>query len=123
MKKILAMLLAVGLVVSMLAGCGGGADADNPNLGVYKIQSLSGMTIEDLNDLLGEDYSEMITIELKAGGKGEMTVEGDGGKIKWSMDGDNITIEDASDSLTGTLVDGVMTLDFDGEEVVMVKAE
>ena len=122
MKKVLAMILAALLAVSMLTACGGGGK-DDPNVGVYNLDTMAGMTMDELEELLGEDMSEMLIIELKAGGKGSMTVEGEEGNIKWEMDGDNITISDSSDELKGTLVDGTLTLDFDGEECTFVKAE
>ena len=123
MKKFVAMMLAAFMVMALLAGCGGKADEDNPNLGTYKLQSLAGMTVEELKDLIGEDMSESFIFEMKAGGKGVFTVDGEAGDVKWEMDGDTITISDSSDEMTGTLADGTLTIEIEGEELVMVKTE
>ena len=123
MKKIIAMLLAALMVMSVLVGCGGGGDEDNPNLGTYKLQSLAGMSVEELKDLIGEDMSESFIFEMKSGGKGVFTVDGEAGDVKWEMDGDTITISDGSDEMTGTIADGTLTIEIEGEELVMVKSE
>lgn len=115
MKKHIALLLALVMVFALTA-CGGEKDND-PNLGKYV-----GATVEvfgeDMN--ISEIYSEGENcIELRSGGKCVFTLDGDSASGKWKLDGNDIvlTIEDMDS--TGTLKDGVLTIDFMGEGIMM----
>ena len=115
MKKHIALLLALVMVFALTA-CGGEKDND-PNLGKYV-----GATVEvfgeDVN--ISEIYSEGENyIELRSGGKCVFTLDGDSASGKWKLDGNDIvlTIEDMDS--TGTLKDGVLTIDFMGEGIMM----
>ena len=115
MKRNIALLLALVMVFTLVA-CGGKTDNDT-NLGKYV-----GATVE----VFGEDVniSEIYPdgenyIELRSGGKCVFTLDGDSASGKWKLDGSDIilTVEDADP--TGTLKDGVLTIDFWGEGITM----
>ena len=125
--KIVSVLLAFMLVLA-LAACGGsgggGAAADDPNLGVYKLSSLMGFSLEEYAEMLEitpEEAADSMTLELKADGKADMTIDGDAQTLDWSVDGDAITLTDGEESLEGTIADGVITLDIEGMEMSFTK--
>ena len=105
-KKLACMLLAA-MLVTMLCACGGSSEPD-PNAGLYTGSSaeMSGMTL-DLADLFGDDF----TIELKDGGKGVFTYDGESYNIKWTLDGTTFHAEGRGAELDGTLSDGTMVLE------------
>lgn len=126
MKKstLYSLFLALTLVF-VLAACGGsGGDADDPNLGMYKLQSMMGFTLSEYAEMMEiteEEAADSMTLELKSGGKATFTTDGDPSNLNWSVDGDTITLSDSQDTLEGTIADGVITLDFEGVELVLAK--
>lgn len=105
MKKIAAILLTIAMLLS-LAACGGGEP--DPNAGKYQGISAKalGMTMAMSEVYLGETW-----VELKSGGKGTVMLDGDDFPMKWTLDGEAITITiDGVDSV-GRLADGVITVD------------
>lgn len=121
MKRTLSILLVAVLLLGVLTACGSKAD---PNLGVYKLESLSGMTVEEFAELLGEDVEatkDFMTVELKADGKATFTTEGEANEVTWKLDGDKLSLTADGDTLEGTLKDGKITLDLDGESVTLGK--
>lgn len=108
MKKILALLLTVVMLLS-LAACGGGEP--DPNAGVY--QGVRGemdgivLTMEELYP--GESY-----LELKDGGKADLVLEGDKITGKWTLEGDKFNLVVEGEDCPGTLKDGIVTFDFTG---------
>lgn len=106
MKKIIALLLALAMLLS-LAACGGSTEED-PNAGKYlgTTAKALGMTME-----MSEVYPGETWLELKSGGKGTIMLDGDDFSMKWTLEGEAITITiDGVDSI-GTLADGVITVD------------
>lgn len=110
MKKSVLSKLAVMLLAAMmtvLAGCGSD-DANDPNLGLYKAKSaeMSGFTVgvEDV-------FEGGFTLELMKKGKARLEADGDGGKMKWTLDGNKFHAEGGGAVLDGTLSDGVMVLE------------
>ena len=106
MKKIIALLLALAMVLS-LAACGGSAEED-PNAGKYL-----GTTAKALGMVMpmSDIYEGETWLELKSGGKGTIMLDGDDFSMKWTLEGEAITITiDGVDSI-GTLADGVITVD------------
>ena len=104
MKKIIAILLAIAMLLS-LAACGGGEP--DSNLGKYQGISAKalGMTMD-----MSEVYPGETWVELKSGGKGTVMLDGDDFPMKWTLDGEAITITiDGVDSV-GRLADGVITV-------------
>ena len=105
MKKIIAILLTIAMVLS-LAACGGGEP--DPNAGKYQGISASalGMTMD-----MSEVYPGETWVELKSGGKGTVMLDGDDFPMKWTLDGEAITITVEDVDSVGTLADGVITVD------------
>ena len=115
MKKLFALMMALIMTLCLCACGGGGGDAaaEDPNLGMYTCvgTSISGMD-------MGVDGE---WIELKSGGKVDvflLGVEVDG---TYTLEGEAITFELDGETAGGTLVDGVMTIDFWGMECVYEK--
>ena len=105
MKKIVAILLTIAMLLS-LSACGGGEP--DPNAGKYQGISAKalGMTMA-----MSELYPGETWVELKSGGKGTVMLDGDDFPMKWTLDGEAITITiDGVDSV-GRLADGVITVD------------
>ena len=90
----------------------------DPNAGVYVAKSceFSGMELE-----VESIFEGGLSIELKAGGRGVMTMGGDDYNVRWNLEGENITISDSSGELTGTLVGDTMTLDISGVMFTLVR--
>ena len=105
MKKIVAILLTIAMVLS-LAACGGGEP--DPNAGKYQGISAKalGLTME-----MSEVYPGETWVELKSGGKGTVMLDGDDFPMKWTLDGEAITITVEDVDSVGTLADGVLTVD------------
>lgn len=124
--KIVSVLLAFMLVLA-LAACGGssgGAAADDPNLGVYKLSSLMGFSLEEYAKMLEitpEEAADSMTLELKSDGKADMTIDGETQTLDWSLNGDALTLTDGQESLEGTLTDGAITLNIEGMEMTFAK--
>ena len=105
MKKIISILLTLVLLLS-LAACGGGEP--DPNAGKY--QGISAKALGITMDM-SEVYPGETWVELKSGGKGTVMLDGDDFPMKWTLDGEAITITiDGVDSV-GRLADGVITVD------------
>ena len=103
-KGILSLVVAMMIAVTLLAGCGGGKATGYE--GKYVSVSGEAMGIE----LTGEEI-EGWAIELKNGGKGTMTLEGDTANIDWSIEGETITIKVEGEEMTGTIKDGNIVID------------
>lgn len=119
MKRILAFLLSAVMLLSLCA-CG----ADDPNIGVYKLSKVMGFTIEDyaeIAEISAEEAAELFVLELKAGNKAVFTIEGDATDVNWKLDGETFTLYDDAESMEGALVDGTLTLNVEGFEIVLVK--
>ena len=104
MKKILALTVAALLVVALLAGCGGGEVTGHEGKYLSVAGEMMGIS------MTGEDM-EGWEIELKAGGKGKMMVDGTSAGIKWSLDGSDITIKVQGEEMKGTLENDVIVID------------
>lgn len=118
MKRILAILLTLAMLLS-LAACGGSAEED-PNAGKYlgTTAKALGMTME-----MSEIYPGETWVELKSGGKGTVMLDGDDFSVKWSLEGEAITISIQGEDSVGTLKNGVICIDFMdmGVEMTFVK--
>ena len=101
------------LVIILLVSCIGGGNADDPNLGVYNATSCVAVGME-----LGADGE---WIELKAKGKVDMLLLGSEYSGKWKLDGENFVLTQAGTDYSGTLKNGVLTLDFAGMVYTFVK--
>lgn len=108
MRKSLKSVTVIGLVITMcmLTACGGGGRADDKYIG--KWVSVSGEALGVT--LSGEDISGF-GLELKSGGKAQITVEGKSQGVKWTNDDTSITVKAGKTEMVGTL--GKDTIVFD----------
>ena len=106
MKKIIAILLTLTMLLS-LAACGGSAEED-PNAGKYiGISAAVGGFSMPMSDI----YPGETWIELKSGGKGDIMLDGDSYGLKWTLEGEVFTLTiDGVDSV-GTLSGGDIAID------------
>ena len=106
MKKLLAILLTLAMLLS-LAACGGSTEED-PNAGKYigVSAALGGFSMPMSDIYPGETW-----IELKSGGKGAIMLDGDDFKLKWSLEGEDITVTVEGVDSVGTLKSGNIVID------------
>ena len=104
---ILGALALIGILFFAARG-GSGSKASDPNLGLYKatVAEMYGLVL-NADDI----YEEGFTIELKENGVCEIISDGDKGRGNWTLEGDQLTIDDGHSSITGTLSDGVLKLE------------
>lgn len=104
MKKLIAMLMVVTMMVGLVA-CSSEPD---PNAGKYIAVTATALGIEmPIEDVLeGETW-----IELKNGGKGDLMLDGQKFGLKWTLEGEDITITIQGEDSYGTLADGAITVD------------
>ncbi|MDD5914247.1 MAG: hypothetical protein PUC62_08205 [Oscillospiraceae bacterium] len=60
---------------------------------------------------MSEVYPGETWVELKSGGKGTVMLDGDDFPMKWTLDGESITISIEEVDSVGRLTDGVITVD------------
>jgi len=112
MKKALAILLALTLLLG-LAACGGGG-ASNPAVGTWI--GLYTKFVGD--DDSARDTSSPFTLELKSNGKGTHHRDDLDINVEWKLDGENVSMTETFMGLkleyTGTLQDGELHL-FNGD--------
>ena len=92
-----------------LVACG--SSEPDPNAGIYygTYGTYSGFSMAA--DKLFEGGC---SLELKNGGKGEITLGADSFNIKWSLDGEAITVSIQGEESVGTLKDGIIQIEFLG---------
>ena len=105
MKKRIAILLAIVMLLS-LAACGGGEP--DPNAGKY--QGISAKAFGLAMDM-SEVYPGETWVELKSGGKGTVMLDGEDFPMKWTLNGEAITITVDDVDSVGRLAEGVITVD------------
>ena len=107
-KVALFAVIGVLVLAALFAifGGTGGSKADDPNLGRYEGVSCVIMGM----DLGAEDE----WIELKAKGKAEICLMGEEYSGTWTLEGESFTLTQHGDKFTGSLKDGVLTVDFSG---------
>ena len=136
MKRTIAIVILAVLLLSLFAACGKGGGKDNGEskyIGLYKFSKMSSddmtMTVQEYAELFEMDVEEaakFITVELKSGGKGVFASDGDNTDITWKVDGEKLILtgtndDGTEDSFEGTIKDGVITLNFDGEILELTK--
>jgi len=97
MKKLLSIILAVVMLLSLVA-CGGGGRADDAYVGKWISVAGTAMGIT----LTGEDI-EGFSLDLEAGGKGTMSIDGDAAKIKWTNDDTTLTLSVSGEDFVGSV--------------------
>ena len=124
MKKAIAIVLLAVMILGLLAACGGGNSGDKKLLGTYKLYMLADMTIQEYADLFEvsvEEAEKTMTLELKSGGKAVFTSDGEGETVDWKVEGEKLVLSAEGETLEGTIKDGIITLDFDGESIQLKK--
>ncbi|MEE0095847.1 MAG: DUF5067 domain-containing protein [Oscillospiraceae bacterium] len=106
MKKLISILLTLAMAVGLCA-CGG-PKYDESLMGVYTCYAVEMLGVEMKAD---EVLSQTSTLELKQGGKGKMNIEGTTGSIKYTLDGENITVDIDGETATGTLKDSILHIE------------
>lgn len=107
MKKLLSIMMTLAFVF-VLAGCGGGAAADEPYMGNYTVSAAEMMGVE----LTGDEIPVAgWTMEIGANGKGSMDVDGDSAKLSYTVEGSTMTIDLQGEELVATIGDGTLTFD------------
>ncbi len=108
----LAALVIVGALIYIFTSLSGktvsSSAEDDPVLGLYTAQKAetAGITIS-----IRTMWKDGFTIELKNKGKASLNVDGNTGSAKWTLDGEKFTISGSGVDCSGTLVDGVLTLE------------
>ena len=106
MKKIIALLLTLAMLLS-LAACGGSAEED-PNAGKYiGISAAVGGFSMPMSDI----YPGETWIELKSGGKGDIMLDGDSYSLKWTLEGETFTLTLEGVDSVGTMSNGAIVID------------
>ena len=105
MKKTIALLMVLVMLLS-LAACGGGEE--DPNAGKYIGVSAA---VGGFSMPMSEVYEGETWIELKSGGRGTIMLDGDDFSMKWTLEGEELTITVQGVDSVGTLRDGVITVD------------
>ena len=106
MKRLLAMLIAIAMLLS-LAACGGSAEED-PNAGKYiGVSAAVGGFSMPMSDI----YPGETWIELKSGGKGDIMLDGDSYGLKWTLEGETFTLTLEGVDSVGTLKNGAIVID------------
>ena len=113
MKKITAVLLALLLMLSLCA-CGGSKE-DQSLLGTYPLYAMEYE--KGTNVLASELFDGESYITLKSGGSAEFCLEGDVANVKWKADGGKITVIAADGEMSGSIADGLLTLETDGSKL------
>ena len=106
MKKLISILLTLAMALSLCA-CGG-PKYDESLMGVYTCYAVEMLGLEMKAD---EVLSQTSTLELKQGGKAKMNIEGTSGSVKYTLDGETITMDIDGETATGTLKDGVLNIE------------
>ncbi len=103
LKGILSLVLCL-----CLTACGG---APEEGLGSYVcVRAESGETELDPQAL----FPGGLSLELGSGGKGLLTLDGETGAVRWSLDGEALRLETGKGLSKGSLRAGVLTLDLLG---------
>jgi len=105
MKRIVLIVLLV-IALGALVGCGPNK-SDDPNVGLWKATSVSmmGMTMDP-----AEVFESGITLELKANGKFELSMDGETGNGSWDIDGGKVQLTSSDAEMSGTVSGNTMTL-------------
>ena len=97
MKRIVITVLCACVMVAVLCACG----SVTYTLIAY-----------DYDGFVIASDSMTSVLTLRDGGSGTMEVNGSSGRITWTEEDGNLVIHAGSESLSGTLRDGIATVDF-----------
>ncbi len=128
----LCLLLSLVMILIMGHMTVSFAAPDDPNLGFYRTDGMMGLSVDQLVNLMGdgstaEDIRNMFTLELRDGGIGLFTSDGETVSLFWKTDGTGIVLSETlnpnpnEDVMKGTIENGVIKLDIEGIELVLKK--
>lgn len=103
---VLAVILVV-VLIAVLGGRGGEASTD-PNAGVYNAVTAEMWGVE-MN--VADIWSGGFSIELKDGGKCRLNIDGNSSSGKWTLEDGALKVSGGGLDCSGTLENGVMTLE------------
>ncbi|MDO5649215.1 MAG: hypothetical protein Q4G11_01320 [Gallicola sp.] len=114
LKRIASLILGIAFVVIFFAGCGAKADKDSPYIGTWPAFAMSaeGMTVS-----FDRNNPEGVAINILEDGNIELKLGKDTQTGKWKEVENGIEISSGKDKGTGTLEDGVLTLDIEGSKI------
>jgi len=108
-RKIISLFIVLALLICLIA-CGNknGNTSDDPNLGLWVAVTgeMWGLSVE-VDDMFGAGF----TIELKAGGKCALNVDGSKANGNWTLSGGAFTVKGGGLDSSGRLENGVLTLE------------
>ena len=121
-KQIIGILAAVMLIISLTA-CSSGPDK---YLGTYKLSKFKGMDINTAQSLYtageGEgNLEDMFVLTLKTGGKAIFKVDGSSQEIDYKIVKNQIELISSDNTLTGTILNGVISFKISTFEIEMSK--
>ena len=111
MKKLAAVLMALLMVATLFAACGGSGSSGSgeaaPYEGKYIAHSVSMMGM----NMSAEGVADGWALEIAGGGKGTMEVEGTSAKLTYTVEGDTMTIEVEGEEMTATIGEDTLVID------------
>lgn len=122
MKRIITTILMIATLMILCVGCGKGKDVS----GTYKLKSMGGMSIADLQKQYDEmgiemNVEDMVTVELKSDDTFTMKMDKDSQSGTYSIDGEKISLTVDGDTEEGTLKGKTLTIGSGNEEMVFEK--
>lgn len=126
------LCLVLSLVLMVFLGQVTAFAAADPNLGLYRMESMMGLSAETIAAVAEdgstvEDIKNMFTVELQEGGKCVFVSDGEKVDVFWKMNGTELTLSDSpnpgagDEVLKGTVENGYMTLVAEGIELKLKK--
>lgn len=128
MKKILCIVLALMLTLSLAAcgGAGGSGIGGSNEVGKYYLHSMEteGMTIgREMFTALGmteEQLDEYMFVEITAPGKAIITIEGEAQEMEYDATS-MWPVDEPDEKANCTIADGKITIEMEGSKVIFVK--
>lgn len=118
MKRSIVLLTCMLLIATVLSACGGLSGKD-PNIGIYRLDSLMGVTAEEFDEKNGENgekLADMMSIELKEDGKAIWKIQDEEDQeLEWSLDGEKLLLTIEGEEQEATLQNGTITLQLEDE--------
>ncbi|MEG0662571.1 MAG: hypothetical protein RR472_04770 [Anaerovoracaceae bacterium] len=106
-KKLLVLFVVLALLMTGIVGCGGKAENSKyEGKWIATYAEAYGLTVE-VKEIMGDD----MRMELKGGGKMTMDVSGQSGSGKWSVEGDQFTLDVDGVTSTGTITETTLVFE------------
>ncbi len=120
-KKLVSTLLVMVLVLTMFAGCSKKANANDPILGKWTATEMSGMTMEEIAELTGEEMPG-VTMDFKDDGSGNAAFSEEEEAFSWEKDGESYALDlGAEEKNVATITDNVLTITVEDQEMKFEK--